>query len=179
MSGSRRNAGALAAFVEGYRAWLAEHGYSPTAVTHSLVTLGDLGRWMQDYDVAVDQLAEIHVVAFAGGYRTAHGRLPAASAAPILEFLRGEGAARPAVLINLSPVEQLLAEYSACLLEQRGLAPMTGRSREGFARQFLARRVSARGPGGVMRITGAELNLFLARECGRVSAGRPRATRDG
>lgn len=171
MSGSRRNAGTLAPFVDGYRAWLSKHGYSPTAATRSLVTLGHLGRWMQDHDVAVDQLAEEHIAAFPASYRTAHGHLPASSAAPILEFLRSEGAARPAARIDLSPVEQLLTEYWTWLLEERGLAPVTVRARERLARQFLVRRVSASDPRGVLGITGAELNLFLARECGRVSAG--------
>jgi hypothetical protein len=70
----------LAPFVDGDRAWHLKHGYSPTAATRSLVTLGHLGRWMQVHDVAVDQLAEEHVAAFAAGYRTAHGHLPASSA---------------------------------------------------------------------------------------------------
>jgi hypothetical protein len=58
MSGSRRNAGTLAPSVDDYGAWLANHGYSPTAATHSLTTLGHLGRWMEQHDVAVNQLGD-------------------------------------------------------------------------------------------------------------------------
>lgn len=70
MSGSRRNAGALAPFVDGYGAWLAQQGYSSAAVTHSLTTLGHLGRWMDGQDVAVNQLAEEPVVEFAARIAT-------------------------------------------------------------------------------------------------------------
>lgn len=44
MSGSRRKPGRLGPYVDGYRARLLELGYSPLSVTHSLVTLGHLGR---------------------------------------------------------------------------------------------------------------------------------------
>ena len=56
MSGSRRRPGRLGPFVDGYRAWLLGLGYSPLSVTHSLVALGHLGRWMDRHDVDVAQL---------------------------------------------------------------------------------------------------------------------------
>lgn len=169
MSGSRRNAGALAPFVGGYGAWLAQQGYSSAAATHSLTTLGHLGRWMDSQGVAVDQLAEDHVAEFAVRYRSVHGDLPASSARPILAFLRANGVAGSSPPDALSPVEQVLSEYRRWLLESRGLADATVRGREQLARQFLLGRASAGDPCGVGDITGAELNRFLAGECGRVS----------
>jgi integrase/recombinase XerD len=171
MSGSRRKAGSLAPLVDGYSAWLAKQGYSPTAATHSLVTLGHLGRWMQDHEVAADQLAEQHVAQFAASFRLARGHLPAASAAPILVFLREDGMARSASRVDLLPIDHLLDEYRAWLLEERGLASATIRGRLQLARQFLLGRVAADDPSGVVGITGTELNLFLLRVCGRMSAG--------
>jgi hypothetical protein len=56
MSGSRRKSGPLGPFVDGYRAWLLERGYSPSVAIRSLITLGHLGRWMEREEFAVDQL---------------------------------------------------------------------------------------------------------------------------
>ena len=45
MSGSRRKPGPLRPFVDRYRAWLVERGYSPFGgVVRSLGTLGHLGE---------------------------------------------------------------------------------------------------------------------------------------
>ncbi len=51
MSGPRRNPGRLGPFVEGYRAWLLEAGYTPGTVRGMLKELGQLGRWMDAEDV--------------------------------------------------------------------------------------------------------------------------------
>jgi integrase/recombinase XerD len=115
--------------------------------------------------------AEEQITAFVARYRAAHRRLPASSACSILAFLRSEGVVRDVPRVDRSPVEQLLAEYRTWLHEERGLAPVTVEGREQFARQFLTPRVSASDQRGVLGITGAELNEFLVRECGRVSVG--------
>ena len=64
MSGSRRKPGPLGPFVDGYRAWLLECGYSASAVVRSLITLGHLGRWMEGEAFAVDELTDERVSAF-------------------------------------------------------------------------------------------------------------------
>ena len=46
MSGTRSGPGRLGPFVEGYRAWLLEAGYTPQTVRLMLKDLGRLGRWM-------------------------------------------------------------------------------------------------------------------------------------
>jgi integrase len=150
---------------------LSGRGYSPSAATRSLITLGHLGRWMQERDVAVDQLSAEQITAFLARYRATHGHLPASSTRPVLAFLRTEGVVRHAPQVDRLPVEQLLVEYRTWLLEERGLAPVTVRGREQLARQFLTSRVSASDQRGVLGITGAERNEFLVRECGRVSVG--------
>jgi integrase/recombinase XerD len=170
MSGFRRNDGPLAPFAKGYRAWLSEHGYSLSSATRSLITFGHLGRWMQEHDVVVEQLTAEQIREFLADYRAAHGHLPASSAIPILAFLRAEDVAQPTARNSVSPVGELLAEYRTWLLDDRGLAPVTVRGCEQFARQFLITRASVSDPRGVLGITGGELNRFLMRECERVSA---------
>jgi hypothetical protein len=171
VSGSRRKPGPLGPFVDGYRAWLIGRGYSRSVVVRSLVTLGHLGRWLERNALAVDQLTAEAVSSFLAEYRDACGRLPGASVWPLLEYLRSEGAVpaeQPAVV---APVEQLLGEYREWLLCERGLAPLTVRASEKLARRFLAGRVSAGDPSGVLGITAGEVNAFLVRECARVSTG--------
>jgi site-specific recombinase XerD len=64
-----------------------------------------------------------------------------------------------------------MSEYGEWLLLERGLAPVTVRRSQQVARRFLARRVSADDPRGVLGITAGEVNDFLVRECARVSSG--------
>lgn len=179
MSGSRRNAGALASFVDGYGAWLAQQGYSSAAATHSLTTLGHLGRWLDGQGVKVDQLAEDHVAEFAASYRSVHGHLPASSARPILAFLRASGVARFSSPARLAPVEQVLSEYRRWLVESRGLAEATVRGREQLARQFLlvAFRQATRAACSTSRAPSS--TAFSHRSAVGSATRRPLLTRDG
>jgi hypothetical protein len=95
VSGSRRKPGPLGPFVDGFRAWLVGRGYSPSAVVRSLMMLGHLGRWLERNALAVDQLTAEAVSGFLAEYRDDRGRLPGASAWPLLKDLRAEGAVPP------------------------------------------------------------------------------------
>ncbi len=170
MSGSRTKPGPLGPFVDGYSAWLVERGYSPSVVVRSLVTLGHLGRWLDRNALAVDQLSAGAVSGFLTEYRDDRGRLPGASAWPLLEYLRAEGAVPPEPPAVLTPVERLVGEYREWLVCERGLAPVTVRASERFARRFLAGRVSAGDPCGVLAITAGEVHAFLVRECAWASS---------
>ncbi|MFL5848310.1 MAG: hypothetical protein ACJ76R_05175 [Solirubrobacteraceae bacterium] len=97
--------------------------------------------------------------------------MPGASVWPLLEYLRAESAVPPEPPAVVAPVEQLVGEYRKWLVCERGLAPVTVRASERFARRFLAGRVSAGDPCGVLGITAGEVNAFLVRECARVSSG--------
>ena len=46
MAGTRRKPGLLGPQVEGYRAWLAERGYTPQTIGNMLKDLGQVGVWM-------------------------------------------------------------------------------------------------------------------------------------
>ena len=73
MSGTRRKAGRLGPQVEGYRAWLAQRGYTPQTVRNMLKDLGQVGVWMSAAGLEVDQLDEDAMVAFLAA-RQAAGR---------------------------------------------------------------------------------------------------------
>jgi hypothetical protein len=144
---------------------LVGRGYSPSVVVRSLVTLGHLGRWLERNALAVDLLTAEAVSSFLADYRTDRGRLPGASVCPLLEYLRAEAAVPPEPSAGLAPVEQLVQDYREWLVCERGLAPVTVRAGEQFARRFLAGHVSAGAPSGVLGITAGEVNDFLVCEC--------------
>lgn len=136
----------------------------------SLIALGHLGRWLEREKLAVDQLDATAVGTFLAEYRRDRGRLPTASVWPLLEHLRAEGVVPSEPSAAATPVDTLLGEYRGWMLNDRGLAAATVRGNETLARRFLTERVSPGDLRGVLGITAGELNAFLVRECGRVSA---------
>jgi site-specific recombinase XerD len=171
MSGSRRKPGRLGPHVDGYRAWLLELGYSPVSVTHSLVTLGHLGRWMDRYDIDVEQLSDDTVRAFLADYVDQHGRAPSAGAMPLLDYLRSLGLLAREHARRLSPLDEFVGEYRDWLTVERELSPNTVRGYTRLGRQFLAKRVSAEDELGVMGLTGRAVTRFLLRESTRMKPG--------
>lgn len=174
MSGTRRKPGRLGPFVEGYRVWLLEAGYTPQSVRGMLRVLGQMGRWMASEGVAVGRvdtaavesfLASLHV----DGYR----RVPTVRAlGSMLEYLRGVGVMVPEDAVgDLAPVEELIGEYRQWLVVERGLAAATVLRYETLARRFLTGRASPADELGVEDLDGADVSAFLLGECGRVSIG--------
>ena len=111
MSGSRRRPGRLGRFVDGYRAWLLGLGYSLLSVTHSLVALGHLGRWMDRHDVDVAQLTNDVLKAFLADHVDEHGHWPTAGVMPLLEYLRTEGVVPPEPSRRRSPLDGFLDDF--------------------------------------------------------------------
>ena len=174
MSGTRRKPGRMGPFVEGYRVWLLEAGYTPGTTRGMLKVLGHLGRWMDDEDVEVGEIDAAAIEAFlaslrAGGQR----RVPTVKAlGSLVAFLRSVGVMVPAGgARELAPVEVLVGEYRRWLVIERGLAAATVLRYELLARRFLTGRVSTQDALGVEDLGGADVSAFLLRECGRVSIG--------
>ena len=95
MSGTlRRQAGQLGQQVEGYRAWLEQHGYTAGTVVNKLSDVGQLGRWMSVGGFQAEQLDEDALVAFLAARRAAGCRSLRGTRAmtPLLTYLREAGA---------------------------------------------------------------------------------------
>ena len=58
MASTRRKPGQLGPQVEGYRAWLADRGYTPQTVRNMLADLGQLGVWMSREGLVPAELDE-------------------------------------------------------------------------------------------------------------------------
>lgn len=169
MSGSQRRDGQLGVFVDGYRAWLLERGYTQTTVTKALIALGHLGRWMEREGIDVDRLNAVAVGAFVGTQARARGRLPLASVRPLIEYLRVIGAVQAELPGPVGRVDEVVDGYREWLLVERRLASSTVRASERLARRFVAERISADDATEPVEITGADVAGFLMRESARVS----------
>jgi site-specific recombinase XerD len=172
MGSPRRKAGQLGPQVEGYRAWLAHRGYTTQTIRNMLADLGRLGRWMSGEGLVTAKLDEDAMAAFLAARQAAGRRRAVGPRAmmPLLSYLR-EAGITPAAKPPQTPLGALLGEYRMWLARERGLAAATVLRYESTARRFLQQQAMA---GGVLKpagLTGADVNAFLLRECGRVSAG--------
>ena len=172
MSGTRRKAGQLGPQVEGYRAWLAQRGYTPGTVRNMLKDLGQVGRWLSTEGLEAAQLDEGRMAAFLTTRQVTGGRrVPGTRAmVPLLNYLRQAGVV-PVAEPLLTPLGGLLGQYGSWLVQERGLAPTTVLRYENTARRFLQEQASAGDGFESAALTGMDVNAFLLRECARVSAG--------
>jgi site-specific recombinase XerD len=171
MAGTRRKPGLLGSRVEGYRAWLAERGYTPQTSRNMLKELGHVGRWLQSEGLEPADLNEDRIAVFLAVRRDAgQRRVPGLRGMmPLLAYLREVGViARP---VRLAPLEVLLDQYRSWMIGERGLAATTVLRYENTARRFLREQASVDDGLALAALTGAAINAFLLRECGRVSSG--------
>lgn len=173
MSGTRRKAGLLGPEVEGYRAWLSHRGYTPQTVRNMLKDLGQVGLWLSAEGLEVAQFNEGRAAAFLAARRDAgHQKVGGPRAlVPLVTYLREVGAI-PVEPTVLAPLGELLGQYRTWMIQERGLAAMTVLRYVNTARRFLQEQATddddVFAPAG---LTGTDINAFLLRECGRVSAG--------
>ena len=64
MSGTRRKPGELGPYVEGYREWLTQRGYTSSTIRQMLKDLGQVGQWMSREALTTSQLDEDTMLAF-------------------------------------------------------------------------------------------------------------------
>jgi site-specific recombinase XerD len=173
MGTPRRKAGALAGQVDGYREWLAQRGYTPLTVRNMLKDLGLVGLWLSREGLEVADLSEDRLAAFLVDQRQRAGRRRLAGARgwlPLLTFLREVGVV-PEALAAVTPLDVWLGRYRRWMRQERGLSQSTMLRYGNTARRFLTEQALVGGRFTPEQLTGADLNAFLLRECGRVSSG--------
>jgi site-specific recombinase XerD len=172
MGSPRRKAGLLGAEVEGYRAWLMGRGYTPGTVRNMLRDLGQVGVWLSMERLDVAQFNEARASAFVAARVSAgRRRVPGPRAlVPLLSYLREAGVV-PAAVASGTPLGELIGEYRAWMVQERGLAVVTVLRYENTARRFLQEQACAGDAFEPEALTGVDVNAFLLRECGRVSTG--------
>ena len=172
MASSRRDAGALAAQVDGYREWLTHRGYTPQTIRNMLKDLGQVGQWLHRERLDVAELSEDRLREYLVDRRRAGRRRLAGARGwlPLLTFLRETGVV-PEAQVAATPLDPLLGSYRGWMHRERGLSESTILRYENTARQFLTEHAISGGRFTPQRLTGADLNAFLLRECGRISWG--------
>jgi site-specific recombinase XerD len=173
MGSPRRKAGVLGPQVEGYRAWLTHRGYTSDTVRNMLKDLGQVGLWLSAEGLEAAQFDEVRASAFLTARRETGQRRVGGPRAmvPLLTYLREAGVV-PAAKPFLAPLGELLGQYRMWMFQERGLAALTVLRYENTARRFLQEQaVDDEGSFEPAALTGADINAFLLRECGRVSAG--------
>ena len=166
MAGTRRRPGRMGPFIESYREALLRRGYTPLTVRGLLQHVGALGRWMAANDVETADLDVVVLEEFLA-HRQAVGRAQVRttrSMASLLDHLRELGVVTPERPVPLDP---LLAEYRAWMVDDRGLAPLTVVRYENLAVRFL----ECVGDRPLGSLTGRDVSGFLLAETARVSVG--------
>jgi site-specific recombinase XerD len=137
-----------------------------------LKDLGQAGLWLSGQGLEARDLDEERLEQHLADLRKAGRRRVAGprGMVPLLKYLREAGAVPAAQAIE-SPAESLLERYRSWMESERGLSAATVLRYENTARRFLAEQATAGGVFAPRRLTGADLNTFLLRECARVSAG--------
>jgi integrase/recombinase XerD len=158
--------GPLARYAAGYGAWLAARGYSRWTIAHRLWQLELLSRWLDCEGVSPSELTPARVEAFLAARRAAGHCSWVSARSPTLplEYLRELGAVPLSVSTVDDPVARLVADFGRYLLDERGLTEGTVEHYVPAARLFLTSRAGAE-LGGLERLSGADVSLFLAAEC--------------
>jgi integrase/recombinase XerD len=171
-----RVTGPLAPHAGGFRRELGRLGYRPNAASNQLQLMAHLSRWLDASDLAVEEVSPATTEAFLAHRRDEGYTLWLSPKAlePLLGFLRCQGAV-PAPEATPEPVsvsEQVLADYQAYLVSERGLAEGTIAGYLHVAELFVRARQATAGEALAMeKLTAGEVTEFVLAECSSRSVG--------
>jgi integrase/recombinase XerD len=132
--------GSLARFADGLRGELTRQGYAADTIGDHVHLLADLSGWLFGRGLTTAELTSEAACEFVQARRAAGYRVGVSdrAIAPILGYLRGLGVVPPStVVVPVTPLELLLAEYRRFLEDERGLAAGTVVHYLRYARLFL------------------------------------------
>jgi integrase/recombinase XerD len=159
----QRPAGPLAEHRAGYRAELERLGYTRQSISHQLVTVSRLDRFLLAEGTALSAVNEELLGRFAAAceQENLEGCRSPRKLAPLLAWLRQLGAVPPAVpAVPGSPADTLIAGWGQYLLAERGMTPASARGYTDPVRPFLA----ARDDGSSVQlgeVGAADVNAFM------------------
>lgn len=159
--------GPLREYADGFLADLVEQGYARSSVDNHGRVLAQLSRWLGRKGWGAGELTEQAITQFQWARRRA-GYVTSVSTRSLellLDYLRSCGVApRPATPVELTPVEELLADYRGYLSGGRGLAAGTVGKYISEARVFLAQWEDAPRP-ALAALTAGQVVAFVLRGC--------------
>ena len=168
-----RIAGALQPFATGFAAELARQGYRSGSQVQQLRLMAHVSRWLGSNDLEVADLP-CHAEQFLQARRDAGYKYLWTSRAlrPLLMYLQGRGATRPAPQIPSGPVDEALARYGQYLIVERGLSERTVEGYVYAVRPFLRRCISSDGLAlDIDQLSEADVTAFMVAQCAERSRG--------
>jgi integrase/recombinase XerD len=168
--------GPLVPYVAGFRAELEWQGYRRNALSDQLRLMAHVSRWLASKGLDVEGLTPERINEFLVARRAA-GYVQWCSpkgVGPLLANLRRLGVVPlPKATTPSTPAEQLLEDYRAYLVAERGLAAATVISDLHVARLFLATRLPTPRL-GLEELRASEVVDFVRQECRHRSPGSAR-----
>ncbi len=161
-----RVVGPLEPFAQGFRAELAERGYTQWSAKPQLHLVAHLSRWLASQRLEAGKLVPERVEQFLAARRAAGytSHLTVRGLSPLLSYLQALGVVpEPLPQVTNSPLEELLSAYRGYLVRERGLAAGSVRGYESVGRRFLSERAK----GGELDLEGlvaADVTRFVQGE---------------
>jgi integrase/recombinase XerD len=174
--GKERLRGPLSADAEGFAAELVRLGYSKTGRHQQIRLFASLSAWLDDADLATEDLDEVAVVAFLGARRAAREKLwSTRSLAPLVAFLGAMGRPWPPPARPAGPLQAVIDDYERHLRNERGLAEGTITAYVRVARELLDDCSGPAGP-GLEAVTPLTVIGFVTCSCSHLGLSASRAT---
>jgi integrase len=168
--------GPLVPYVTGFRAEIEAQGYRPSALSDQLRLMAHVSRWLAAKGLEVGDLTPERVEEFLVARREAGYVLWCSlkGVAPLLAHLRRVGVVPvPQSTVPTTPADQLIEDYRAYLVEERGLAATTVASDLHVARLFLTTRPQVPRL-GLDDLDASGILDFVRQECRHRSPGSTR-----
>lgn len=164
-----RVSGPLQPYADGFREGLERQGFSPWSVLFALQTMDRLSRWLIAHQPVPNELTASQVERFVQEHRASGTtrRARPRGLSSLLAYLRGLEVmvAEPTPLAAVDPVDRLLDEFVAFLVNERGLASATIWYYRATAKRFLLRSTCAGAAEvAVGQVTAAAVRSFVIDE---------------
>jgi integrase/recombinase XerD len=163
-----RPRGPLGPYVEDYRKYLVELGYTFGSLQQRVVQFNQVSRWLELEGLAAGDLDETVAERFVA-WRLARGHVAWVSPLSLrlpLGFLRSVGVVAGRRMEG--PFEELLEEYRHYLVDERGLADKTVKAHVDAARRFCV-SVADR-PEQLVGLRSSQVGSYLLAACSHQSA---------
>jgi len=154
--------GPLAPFARGFQERLAAQGYSAWTVSEHLLLMAHASRWLAGHRLDGVGLTEKRAEEFLRARRGEGFARPVSvrGLGPLLEYLRGVGAAPEPGLATATPLEDVAGRYQQYLRRERGLSPSSTGHYLAVARAFLA-HLAVTTEAGLRTLTAADVTGFV------------------
>lgn len=161
-----RVTGPLEAYASGFATELTRVGYRKNSTADQLRLLAHLSRWLAAEGHGAAELTPAVGDAFLAARRTAGYTLWLSPKAlvPLLQYLRGLGAAPQEPVGVLSPMEAMLARYRGYLTSERGLTASTAQGYAYAVRPFLRKREAPEGRLRLEDLAPRDITAFVVAE---------------